>query len=233
MEKNEIVLFQSQDGEVSLSVGIDGRSGDVWINRNQMAELYDRDIKTIGKHINNSLKEELADSDDSVVAKIATTAADGKIYQIEHYNLDVVISVGYRVKSQRGVEFRRWATDVLRRYVMQGHAENEKRLAQLAEITQIIERLPGSIESSQILDIVKSYTGALELLDDYDHQRLTRPKGSDVTYILDYDECRAVIDSMKFSLESDLFGNEKDDSFKGSIGTIYQSFDEQNLCPSA
>ncbi|MBK5211250.1 MAG: virulence protein RhuM/Fic/DOC family protein [Coriobacteriia bacterium] len=231
--KNELVLFQSQDGEVSLPVSVDIDKDDIWLNRDQISKLYGRDIKTIGKHVNNVLNEELAGSADAVVAKFATTASDGKTYQVEHYNLDVVISVGYRVKSKRGIEFRRWATDVLRRYIMQGHAENEKRLAQLAEITRIIERLPGSLESGQILDIVRSYTGALDLLDDYDHQSLGRPEGSKATYVLSYEECRNLIESMRFSSESELFGNEKDDSFESSISAIYQSFDGQDLYPSA
>lgn len=125
---SNIVLFESSDGEVRLDVAVDAGKDEIWLNRSQMSLLFGRDVKTIGKHIANALKEELEDSPKPVVAKFATTASDGKSYQIEYYNLDVIISVGYRVKSQRGVEFRRWATDVLRRYIVEGHAENEKRL---------------------------------------------------------------------------------------------------------
>lgn len=125
---SNIVLFESSDGEVRLGVAVDAGKDEIWLNRSQMSLLFDRDVKTIGKHIANALKEEPEDSPKPVVAKFATTASDGKSYQIEYYNLDVIISVGYRVKSQRGVEFRRWATDVLRRYIVEGHAENEKRL---------------------------------------------------------------------------------------------------------
>jgi len=182
-QENELILFQSQDGEVSLPVNVDIDKDDIWLNRDQISRLYGRDIKTIGKHVNNALKEELVESADAVVAKFATTASDGKAYQVEHYNLDVILSVGYRVKSKRGIEFRRWATDVLRRYIMPGRAENEKRLAQLAEITRIIERVPDCIESGQILDIVRSYTGALDLLDDYDHQTLGRPEGDAAGFV--------------------------------------------------
>lgn len=234
--ENELILFKTHDGEVSLPVNIDVGSENVWLSRSQLAELYGRDSKTIGKHINNALNEELSGLRKATVAKFATVQTEGTRQverQIEHYNLDVILSVGYRVKSQRGVEFRRWATDVLRRYVLEGHVENERRLAQLGEIARIIERLPETIESHQILDIIKSYTYALDLLDDYDHQSLSRPKGSATTYVLSYDECRAVIDNMRFGAESDLFGNEKDDSFKGSIGAICQSFDGQDLYPSA
>ena len=150
----QIILFDSSDGEVSLDVTVDVESEDVWLNRQQMSLLFGRDIKTIGKHIGNALKEELSNSADSVVAKFATTAKDGKMYQVEYYNLDVIISVGYRVKSQRGVEFRRWATGVLRRYVMDGVAENKRRLQQLSQAVQVIRRLPGGLESAQILDIL-------------------------------------------------------------------------------
>lgn len=125
---SNIVLFESSDGEVRLDVAVDAGKDEIWPNRSQMSLLFGRDVKTIGKHIANALKEELEDSPKPVVAKFATTASDGKSYQVEYYNLDVIISVGYRVKSQRGVEFRRWATDVLRRYIVEGHAENEKRL---------------------------------------------------------------------------------------------------------
>lgn len=125
---SNIVLFESSDGEVRLDVAVDARKDEIWLNRSQMSLLFGRDVKTIGKHIANALKEELEDSPKPVVAKFATTASDGKSYQVEYYNLDVIISMGYRVKSQRGVEFRRWATDVLRRYIVEGRAENEKRL---------------------------------------------------------------------------------------------------------
>ena len=125
---SNIVLFESSDGEVRLDVAVDAGKDEIWLNRSQMSLLFGRDVKTIGKHIANALKEELEDSPKPVDAKFATTASDGKSYQVEYYNLDVIISVGYRVKSQRGVEFRRWATDVLRRYIVEGRAENEKRL---------------------------------------------------------------------------------------------------------
>ncbi len=125
---NIVLLFESSDGEVRLDVAVDAGKDEIWLNRSQMSLLFGRDVKTIGKHIANALKEELEDSPKPVVAKFATTASDGKSYQVEYYNLDAIISVGYRVKSQRGVEFRRWATDVLRRYIVEGRAENEKRL---------------------------------------------------------------------------------------------------------
>lgn len=229
---SSIVLFESADGEVRLDVAVDAGKDEIWLNRSQMSLLFDRDIKTIGKHIANALKEELEDSPKPVVAKFATTASDGKSYQVEYYNLDVIISVGYRVKSQRGVEFRRWATDVLRRYIVEGRAENEKRLAQLAQVISVMERLPQEIGAAQILEIVKSYAPALDLLDDYDHQRLARPDGSKGVYVLSYEECRDLIGNLRFVGESDIFGVEKDDSFHSSIAAIYQSFGGQEIYPS-
>lgn len=128
---SNIVLFESSDGEVRLDVAADAGKDEIWLNRSQMSLLFGRDVKTIGKHIANALKEELEDSPKPTVAKFATVQKEGNREverQVEYYNLDVIISVGYRVKSQRGVEFRRWATDVLRRYIVEGRAENEKRL---------------------------------------------------------------------------------------------------------
>ena len=128
---SNIVLFESSDGEVRLDVAVDAGKDEIWLNRSQMSLLFDRDVKTIGKHIANALKEELENSPKPTVAKFATVQKEGNREverQVEYYNLDVIISVGYRVKSQRGVEFRRWATDVLRRYIVEGRAENEKRL---------------------------------------------------------------------------------------------------------
>ena len=229
---SHIVLFESSDGEIALDVTVDLARNEIWLNRAQMAALFDRDVKTIGKHIANALKEELCDTPVPVVAKFATTGTDGKTYQVEHYSLDVIISVGYRVKSQRGIEFRRWATDVLRRYIIEGRAENERRLVQLSQVISVIERIPRELESEQILRIVRSYAPALSLLDDYDHQRISRPAGTHGTYVLGYDECRNIIDSMGFSEASTVFGIEKDDSFKSSIAAIYQSFDGRELYPS-
>ena len=148
------------------------------------------------------------------------------------YSLDVIISVGYRVKSQRGVEFRRWANSVLKEYILKGYAVNDKRINQLGQIVQIMKRAENQLDAQQVLSVVESYSAALDMLDDYDHQTMSKPKGNKATYVLSYEECREVIDKMKFASDSDLFGNEKDDSFKGSIGAIYQSFGGKDLYPS-
>lgn len=223
-EKHEIVIFETKDSQVKLSVNVENET--VWLNRNQMAELFERDVKTIGKHINNALTEELL-NDESTVAKIATVQMEGtrKVERyIEYYSLDVIISVGYRVKSKRGVEFRRWANSVLKQYILKGYAVNDNRIKQLGEVIRIMKRTENELDSKQVLSVIEKYSNALDLLDSYDHQNMTRPKGNEATYVLSYGECMQVIQSMRFGDESDLFGKEKDDSFKGSIGNIYQSF---------
>lgn len=229
VNENEIIIFETKDKSISLPVRIENES--VWLNRNQMAELFERDVKTIGKHINNALKEELSEQN-SVVAKFATTASDNKKYVVEHYDLDVIISVGYRVKSKRGVEFRRWANSVLKGYILKGYAVNHKRMNQLNEVIRVMKRVESSIDSKQVLTVVERYSQAMDLLDAYDHQNMVRPKGNTATYILTYEECKKVIDSMKYGNSSTLFGNEKDHSFKGSIGAIYQSFGGEDLYPT-
>ena len=179
MNNSDIVLFETKDSSVILPVRMTGDT--VWLNRSQMAELFERDVKTIGKHINNALREEV---DRSVVAKLATTAADGKTYQMEYYNLDMIISVGYRVKSYRGVEFRRWANHVLRQYILQGYAVNERRINQLGEVVRLMKRTQDSLDSRQVLSVIERYSTALNLLDAYDHQSLQRPTGTNAVYVL-------------------------------------------------
>ena len=150
----------------------------------------------------------------------------------EYYNLDVIISVGYRVKSKRGVEFRRWANSVLKQYILKGYAVNDNRIKQLGDVIRIMKRTENELDSQQVLSVIERYSSALDLLDSYDHQTMTRPKGNAATYVLRYEECMQVIESMRFGDESDLFGREKDDSFKGSIGNIYQSFGGVDLYES-
>ncbi len=233
-QKKELVIFETKDHAVKLEVPVNEET--VWLNRQQMAELFDRDVKTIGKHINNAFLEEL--DKQVVVAKFATTTQHGAIenktqtHMVEFYNLDVIISVGYRVKSKRGVEFRKWANSVLKQYILQGYAVNNHRIAQLGEVIKIMKRTEDSLDGKQILSMIEKYSDALEMLDSYDHQTMTRPKGKPATYALDYEECMQVISQMRFGNESELFGKEKDDSFRGSIGNIYQSFGGQELYTS-
>ena len=225
----ELVIFKAQDGNVKLDVNIENET--VWLSLDQMSELFERDKSTISRHIKNIFKDgEL--SQGSVVANFATTASDGKVYDVTFYDLDVIISVGYRVKSQRGVEFRKWANGVLKNYILKGYAVNNNRINELGEVIRIMKRADNRIDSKQILDVIEKYTVALDLLDDYDHQKIKKPDGNTATYTLTYEECREVIDGMKFGSESDLFGNEKDDSFKSSISAIYQTFGGQEVYPS-
>ena len=141
MDRSEIVIFETEDQQVKLEVNLENET--VWLNRNQMSELFDRDVKTIGKHINNALKEELSGDNSSTVAKFATVQIEGGREverNIEYYNLDVIISVGYRVKSKRGVEFRRWANSVLKQYILKGYAVNDHRIRQLGEVIRVLRR---------------------------------------------------------------------------------------------
>lgn len=232
--KNKIAIFKDHD--MTLEVPVSTEENTVWLNRKQMATLFDRDVKTIGKHIHNAMHEELEGQ--VVVAKFATTTQHGAIpgktqtQQTEYYNLDVIISVGYRVKSKRGVAFRKWANSVLSEYIIKGYAINDQRLQQLGEVIRIMKRTQNELDAKQVLSVIENYNTALTLLDDYDHQCMKRPKGSKATYVLSYEECRKLIDQMRFNADSDLFGHEKDDSFKGSIGNIYQSFGGEDVYPT-
>ena len=242
-EESQIAIYQTNDHQTSIEVQVGQDS--VWLTQAQMALLFDRDYKTISKHILNAFKEgELEKS--SVVAKFATTASDGKTYQVEHYNLDVIISVGYRVKSKRGTQFRIWATQVLHKYLMDGYALNEKRLREQEQnlknlqeavhlVAQVVQKqILTPTEAQGILSILDRYSHALTVLDQYDHQTLhiadTRNVGQQP---ISYEEAMGQIRLWreKEGLGA-LFGNEKDESFKGSLTTIYQTFDGQELYPS-
>ena len=223
---NEIVLFETKDKSVTLPVTL--KEETVWLSANQMAVLFDRDEKTIRKHINNVFNdEEVSKIDNTQKMRVV-----GVTQKVPFYTLDVIISVGYRVKSKRGVEFRKWANAVLKQYILQGYAINNNRIKQLGEVIRIMKRTENELDSKQVLSVIEKYNTALNLLDSYDHQNMKRPRGNEATYVLTYEECKAAIDSMRFGHESDLFGREKDDSFKGSIGNIYQSFAGQDVYES-
>ena len=228
MRENKIILFENQ--EVKLEVNMKDET--VWLNANQLSELFDRDSKTIRKHINNALNEEL---DDSVVAKFATTAKDGKTYQVEYYNLDMIISVGYRVKSKNGIIFRKWATKVLKDYMIKGYAVNQKRLEYLEKTIKLIDiagRMDAELKDSEAWEIIKvinNYSSALSLLDDYDHKRITKPTGTKNDKQVTYEDCMNIIGKLKFNSDSNLFALERNEGLKEVIGTIYQSFDGKDL----
>lgn len=225
-EKKELVIFETEDNTIKLEVPVEKET--VWLSQSQMTELFGVDRTVITRHVNNIFKEgELIK--ESNVQKMHIANSDRPV---QFYNLDVIISVGYRVKSRRGVEFRRWANSVLKQYILQGYAINDNRIAQLGEVIQIMKRTQNALDSQQVLNVIQKYSKALDLLDSYDHQTMERPKGNVATYELTYEECMDVISQMRFGDESDLFGKEKDDSFRGSIGNIYQSFAGKELYPS-
>ena len=195
----QLAIFETQDREISLKVRVEDEN--VWLNRQQMSELFGRDIKTIGKHINNALKKELKGG--VVVAKFATTTPHGamqgktQLHLTEYYSLDMVLSVGYRVKSKRGIEFRRWANDVLKRYILDGYSVNEKRLQALQKTVEILSRMLADtlqVDADEVLRAVNRYTEALALLDQYDHQALQKPVGNSPVYRITAEECRDMVD---------------------------------------
>ncbi len=247
METNEkIVIYQTIDGETSIDVRLEGET--VWLSANQMALLFGRDEKTIRKHINNAIKEELSDS--VVVAKFATATQHGaikgksQVHDVSYFNLDVIISVGYRVKSKRGVEFRRWANKVLKDYLIKGYAINDKiTQKKYNELSQLVHILGRTINSQQelsnqenldLVNVVTDYTYALDTLDRYDYQELKIDKTtSENKFQATYENAMETILNLKKKFGGSwLFGNEKDDSFKSSIGQIYQTFDGIDLYPS-
>ncbi|MCR5149317.1 MAG: virulence RhuM family protein [Eubacterium sp.] len=233
MKKNEIVLFETKDKSKLLSVQMDGNT--VWLSQAQMAELFDTTKQNVSLHANNCFKEGELDKN-SVVKDFLTTAADGKEYNTKHYNLDVIISVGYRVKSKRGVEFRQWASKVLKQYLIDGYAINEKRLNALEKTVDIQTRMLAgalNVEEKDILRAVNLYTDALTLLDQYDHQAIVKPDGKVPVYRITYDDCMTMVSHMKDSFSTDVFGVEKETGkVNGIISAIYQSAFGQDAYPT-
>lgn len=222
--KKELVIFETLDKEISLSVEI--LENTVWLTQNQMAELFKTTKQNISLHANNCFKEGELDKK-SVVKESLITAADGKNYKTKLYNLDVIISVGYRVKSKRGVEFRQWANEILKQYILKGYAVNKKRLQALEKTVDIQTKMLANaldVEEADILRAVNEYTDALLLLDQYDHQALKKPSGKMPIYRITYDECVTMVNNMRDSFNTDVFGVEKESGkVKGIIAAIYQS----------
>lgn len=230
--KNEIVLFENQN--IKLEVNLQDET--VWLNTKQIAELFDRDYKTIRKHINNALNEEL--QNEVVVAKFATTAKDNKNYQVEYYNLDVILSVGYRIKSSKGVTFRKWANKILKEHLIKGYTVNQERLNYLEKTIKLIniagrieEKLQGT-EAQDIIKVINNYSNALTLLDDYDHKTIIKPKGTINNNVITYEDCIEIINKLRFHNDSNLFALERNEGLKEIIGTIYQTFSGNDLYPT-
>ncbi len=240
--ENQIVIYQTDNGQTAIDVRMENET--VWLTQAQMAELFQKDRTVIGRHIRNVYKEgEL--NEFSTCAKFAHMGHDGlQQYETIMYNLDVIISVGYRVKSQRGVQFRQWANKVLKDYLLKGYAVNEKiRRSQIGELRQLVQMVGRTIQNQPLLkndenqalfDIVVDYTYALDTLDDYDYQRLgVKETTQEEKFQATYDNAMQAIAALREKFGgSSLFGNEKDDSFKSSIGQIYQTFGGEDLYPS-
>ena len=240
VNKGEVIIYKTPDGETSIDVKLENET--VWLNRHQLAVLFNRDIKTIGKHISNALREELANM--PVVAKFATTALDGKTYRVEYYSLDMILSVGYRVKSKNGIYFRQWASKILKDYLIKGYAVNHKikneNYRELKELVRLVGRtmeagkLQATDETQGLFNVVVDYSYALDTLDSYDYQNLTIEDTTvEEKFHATYEGAVEVIKNLKKKFgASKLFGNEKDKSFRSSIGQIYQTFEGKELYPS-
>lgn len=231
--KNEIILFENQD--VKLEVNMKDET--VWLTQKQMAELFEKDRKTITSHIKNIYRDNELNKNE-VCSFFEHTASDGKKYKTQYYNLDMIISVGYRVNSKQGIIFRKWATGVLKEYLINGYAVNKKRLEYLEKTVKLIDianridtELKGS-ESREIIKVISEYSNALNLLDDYDYKRIKKVKGNFDNKIITYEECISVINKLKFNNESSLFALERNKGLREIIGTIYSTFDGKNLYPS-
>ncbi|HWL60375.1 MAG TPA: virulence protein RhuM/Fic/DOC family protein [Microbacteriaceae bacterium] len=224
-----VELYRSADGDTSLQIRTDGET--VWVTADQLAELFGRDKSTISRHLRNVFSDGELERD-AVVADFATTADDGKTYQVTHYNLDVAISVGYRVKSLEGVAFRRWATGVLREYLVAGVAINQRRLDELESIVQILSRSTDELVAG-VADVVGRYLPGLQTLRDYDEGSITPPPGSTPIWTLTYEEARAVVDQVRAEFPEDtLFGGERGGAFRGVVEAIYQGFAGQEIYPT-
>ncbi len=237
--KNEIILFENQN--VKLEVNMQDET--VWLSLEQMAKLFDRDRTVIARHINNVFKDNELDRNE-VCAKFAHTTKHGalsgktQVKELNYYNLDMIISVGYRVKSKNGIIFRKWATNVLKDYMVKGYAVNQKRLEYLEKTIKLIDiagRIDDELQGTEIKEIIKvinNYSHALNLLDDYDHKKIIKPKGIKNNKKITYEDCKNIISNLKFSNDSELFALERNEGLKEIIGSIYQTFDGKDLYPT-
>ena len=238
---SDIVIYQTDDGQTGLQVHLDQDT--VWLTQKQMAELFGKDVRTVNEHLKNIFKEaELEEN--SVVRKFRITAADGKSYNTAHYNLDVIISVGYRVKSIQGTRFRQWATHTLHNHIVEGYTVNQQRLEEKAqkfnELQKAVDLLSRTLEQQHlvsdagqdVLQVITDYAYALDILDRYDHGTLeVEATSGPAVFVLQYDEAISIVQAMKDDF-SGLFGQEKDQGFKSALGAIYQTFDGKDVYPS-
>lgn len=228
--KNEIILFENQ--EVKLEVSMKDET--VWLSAKQMSQLFGREESNIRRHIINVFKDkELVENNN-----VQKMHVDGVKQLVPFYSLDVIISVGYRVKSQNGVIFRKWANKILKDYMLKGYAVNQKRLEFLEKTIKLIDiagRIDDELKGSEAQDIIKvinNYSNALNLLDDYDHKRISKPNGTTNNDKITYENCMDIVSKLKFNSDSDLFALERDKGLQAIIGAIYQSFDGRDLYPT-
>ena len=237
--KNEIILFENQNVKLEVNV----KDETVWLSLEQLATLFNRDRTVIKRHINNIFKEDEL-KENEVCAKFAHTTAHGALTDktqtrnIEYYNLDMIISIGYRVKSQNGIIFRKWANKILKDYLIKGYAINQKRLDYLEKTVKLIDianRTNENLENAdakEILKVIATYSKALDLLDDYDHRNLLKPKGNSSQKQIRYEDCLDVINKLRFNEESDIFAIERNKGLQSIIGNIYQTFDGNDVYKS-
>ena len=228
--KNEIILFENQG--VKLEVNMDEDT--VWLTQDQMSSLFERDISVISRHIKNIIKEGEID-EESNLQKMQIPNSDKPIIL---YNLDVIISVGYRVKSKNGIIFRKWATKVLKDHLIKGYSVNEVRLKYFEKTIQLIDiasRIEDEItgeEAKEVIKVINSYSSALDLLDDYDHRKVVKPKGTKSNDMITYENCLDIISLLKFNNDSDIFALERNQGLKSIINNIYQTFGGEDVYPT-
>lgn len=229
----ELITFTDEGLELAVTVTPDKET--VWLTQAQLVELYNSSKANVSEHIKNIFQDGELD-EQQVVRKFRTTAKDGKNYNVSYYNLDLILSLGYRIKSLTATRFRIWATSVLRNYLQQGYVVNEKRLQALKKTVEIESRIiagMADIDAGYVLKVVNEYETAFMLLDDYDHQCVAKPEGNLATYCLQYQECKDLIAQMEFSKESAIFGTEKEEGkLNGIISAIYQSAFGQDVYPT-
>lgn len=235
MDKFELVKFTDNNFEINVRADIDNDT--VWLTQKEMAVLFEVSIDNISLHIKNILKENELDISSIEESSVVQIEGNRKVNRrIKIYNLDMIISVGYRVKSQRGILFRKWANKILKEYLIQGYSINQKRISALNKTIEIQNKMLASslnIEQEALVNVIEEYTKALDLLDNYDHQCLIKPKGNESIYKLTYSDCRTIIDSMKFKTTSSVFGVEKEEGkLNGILAAVYQNVFGQEVYPS-
>lgn len=235
MDKFELVKFTDNNFEINVRADIDNDT--FWITQKEMALLFEVSIDNISLHIKNILRENELDISSIEESSVVQIEGNRKVNRrIKIYNLDMIISVGYRVKSQRGILFRKWANKILKEYLIQGYSINQKRISALNKTIEIQNKMLASslnIEQEALVNVIEEYTKALDLLDNYDHQCLIKPKGNESIYKLTYSDCRTIIDSMKFKTTSSVFGVEKEEEkLNGILAAVYQNVFGQEVYPS-